>query len=120
MLDELFADLQSWARLLLDQDEMLGVSPLSSMPSVAGRKPATLWPGPATDQDVRHIIGEHLDRLEHHVTDAIGEQEDDGSRAALAEVQRGVRDHQRLLDGDGADRGPTASDNPPPSTTNDS
>jgi DNA-binding ferritin-like protein len=96
-LDELFSDLQNWARLLIEQDEALGVSPLSSMPSVAGRKPPTLWPGPATDQNVRDIVGQHLDRLEHHVAAALAEQDDDGSRAALAEVQRGLLAHQRSL-----------------------
>jgi hypothetical protein len=96
-LDDLFADLQRWARLLADQDEVLGVSPLSRMPSVAGRTPATLWPGPATDQEVRDIIGQHLDRLEHHVASALAVQDDDRSRAVLAAVQRELLDRRRSL-----------------------
>jgi DNA-binding ferritin-like protein len=96
-LDDLFRDLQNWARLLVEQDEVLGVSPLSSMPSVAGRTPPTLWRGPATDEDVRNVVGEHLDRLGHHVASALAEQDDDGSRTALSAVQRGLLDHQRSL-----------------------
>jgi len=96
-LDELLADLRSWAGLLADQDEVLGVSPLSRMPSVAGRTPATLWPGPATDQEVRDIVGQHLDRLADHVASALAEQDDDRSRAVLAAVQRGLLEQQRAL-----------------------
>jgi hypothetical protein len=96
-LDHLFADLRVWAGLLMDQDEALGVSPLSNMPSVAGRKPPNPWPGAATDEDVRRIVGDHLDRLEQHVTAALAEQADDGSRAALADVEHGVRAHRRTL-----------------------
>jgi DNA-binding ferritin-like protein len=97
-LDQLFEDLRAWATLLMEQDQALGVSPLSNMPSVAGRKPPNPWPGAATDEDVRRIIGEHLDRLEKHVAAALAEQADDGSRAALAGVEHGVRAHRRALD----------------------
>jgi hypothetical protein len=41
VLDQLFDDLRTWARLLADQEQALGVSPLASMPSAAG-----FWPGP--------------------------------------------------------------------------
>jgi len=96
-LDLLFADLGNWARLLVEQDEVLGVSPLSSMPSVAGRTPPTLWPGPATDENVRDMIGEHLDHLERHVVAALADQDDVDSRAVLAAMQRGLLDHRRSL-----------------------
>jgi hypothetical protein len=96
-LDQLFADLGTWARLLVERDEELGVSPLTSMPSVAGRQSPNLWPGDAPDEDVRRIVGEHLDRLEQHLAAALVEQDDEGSRAALADVERGLRAHQRAL-----------------------
>jgi DNA-binding ferritin-like protein len=96
-LDQLFRDLGTWAQLLVARDEALGVSPLASMTSVAGRKPTNLWPGAATDEDVRRIVGEHLDRLEQHVAAALAEEEDDGSRAALANVERGLLAHRRVL-----------------------
>jgi DNA-binding ferritin-like protein len=96
-LDRLFDDLRTWLGLLMDQDQALGVSPLGMMPSVAGRTPPNLWPGAAADEDVRRIVGEHLERLEHHVAAALAEQEDQGSRAVLADVQIGLSSHQRAL-----------------------
>src|SRR5690348_3173654 len=66
-LDQLFADLASWAQLVVDLDDELGVSPLASMPSVAGRKPPNLWPGQATDDAVRGLVDDHLERLAQHL-----------------------------------------------------
>jgi len=97
VLDQLSGDLRTWAQLLAEQDDALGVSPLASMPTVAGRKPPNLWQGPASDEDVRRVIGEHLDRLGQHVEAALAEQDDVGSRAALAAVQEGVRTDRRAL-----------------------
>src|SRR6266478_6437134 len=55
-LDQLFVDIRTWAQLVVEHDEALGVSPLATMPSVAGRKPPNLWPGEATDDAVRSLI----------------------------------------------------------------
>ena len=97
VLDQLFADLKTWAWLLADQDQALGVSPLASMPSAAGRTPPTPWHGAATDEEVRRIVGEHLDRLGQHLAAALAEQRDDKVRAALAEVEEGILAHRRAL-----------------------
>jgi DNA-binding ferritin-like protein len=97
-LDQLFDDLGAWARLLIEQDEALGVSPLDRMPSVAGRTPPNLWPGAPSDEEVRRLIDEHLDRLEQHVAAAVAAQDDERSRAALADVERGVLVHRKKLD----------------------
>jgi thioesterase domain-containing protein len=96
-LDQLFTDLRSWARLLADQDQALGVSPLASMPSAAGRTPPSPWHGAASGGEVRRIVGGHLDRLGGHLSAALAGQQDDGVRAALSEVERGVLAHSRAL-----------------------
>jgi DNA-binding ferritin-like protein len=97
ILDRLFEDLGTWARLLMDRDVALGVSPLGLMPSVAGRTPPNLWPQAATDGDVRRVIGEHLDRLERHVAAALAEQDDEGSRRVLEGVRQGLLAHEQAL-----------------------
>lgn len=97
VLDQVFGDLGRWARLLMDRDEALGVSALESMPTVAGRKPPNLWPGAATDDEVREIVGDHLDRLGRHVAAALAAQDDHESRVALATVDRELRVHRRAL-----------------------
>jgi DNA-binding ferritin-like protein len=96
-LDQLFADLRTWARLLADADQALGVSPLASMPSAAGRTPPHPWHGAASNEEVRRIVGEHLDRLGRHLSAALAEQQDDQVRAALTEVERGILAHRRAL-----------------------
>jgi hypothetical protein len=97
VLDRLFADLRTWAGLLADQDQALGVSPLAYMPSAAGRTPPTPWHGAASDEEVRRIVGGHLDRLGQHVAAALTEQHDDTVRTALAEVERGILAHKQAL-----------------------
>jgi DNA-binding ferritin-like protein len=96
-LDHLFDDLLAWSELLVEQDDALGLSPLASMPSVAGRKPPNLWPGPTTDGEVRRLIDEHLDRLGRHVTAALAAQGDGGPRVVLASIERGVLVHRAKL-----------------------
>ena len=97
VLDQLLDDLRTWARLLADQDQALGVSPLANMPTGAGRTPPHSWHGAASDEEVRGIVGEHLDRLEQHLADALAEQHDNQVRAALTEVERGLLVHRRAL-----------------------
>ena len=97
VLDQLFADLRTWAGLLADQDQALGVSPLASMPTAAGRTPPHPWHGAVSDEEVRRIVGEHLDRLGQHLAAALAEQQNDEVRAALAEVERGLLVHRRAL-----------------------
>ncbi len=97
VLDQIFDDLRAWARLLADQDEALGVSPLASVQTAAGRTPPHSWHGAASDEEVRRIVGEDLDRLGQHLAAALAEQQDDNVRAALAEVERGLLVHRRAL-----------------------
>ena len=97
VLDRLFGDLRAWAQLLADQDQALGVSPLASMPTGAGRTPPHSWHGAASDEEVRRVVGEDLDRLGQYLAAAIAEQHDDKVRAALAEVERGLLFHTRAL-----------------------
>ena len=97
VLDQLFDDLRTWARLLADQDEALGVSPLASMPSGASRTPLNPWHGAASNAEVRRIVGEHLDRLAHYLSAALADEQDDKIRAALTEVERGVLADARAL-----------------------
>jgi DNA-binding ferritin-like protein len=97
VLDQLLDDLRTWVRLLADQDQALGVSPLANMPTAAGRTPPHSWHGAASDADVRRVVGEDLDRLGQHLAEALAEQHDDKVRAALAEVERGLLISRRAL-----------------------
>ena len=97
LLDRLFAELGTWARLLADQDQALGLSPLASMTGASGRTPPSPWHGAASDEEVRRIVGEHLDRLGQHLGAALAEQQDEKVRAALTEVERGILAYRRAL-----------------------
>ena len=100
-LDQLLLDLRGWAQVLFEQDEALGLSPLASMPSVAGRTPPNLWPGEATDKEVCTLIDEHLGRLGEHIIAATATQDDGPIRETLSEVERGVTAHRMTLNNSG-------------------
>src|SRR5438128_12665826 len=70
VLDQIFGDLAPWEGLLVERDEALVVAPLELMPSVAGRGPPNVWAGRATDEEVRRVVGEYLEWLDPHVSDA--------------------------------------------------
>jgi hypothetical protein len=76
MLDRLFADLRGWAQLLAAADH---------------------WYGAASSEEVRRIVGEHLDRLAGHLAAALAEQQDDQVRGALTEVQQGILGYRGAL-----------------------
>jgi DNA-binding ferritin-like protein len=97
VLGDLFDDLKRWAGLLMEEDVALGGSPLTSMPSVAGRKPLKLWTGIATEEDVRQIVGEHLDQLGQDVRAVLGDLEDERVRTTLVGVEQGLLAHRQAL-----------------------
>jgi DNA-binding ferritin-like protein len=100
-LDRLSEDLRSWAARLMDQDKALGASPLSHITSVAGRTPPNLWPGDATDDEVRLTVVEHLERLAEHASVARAEQDvgqdAGGPGGVLAGIQQELSLHIRDL-----------------------
>jgi hypothetical protein len=98
-LDRLFDHLRTWAKLLMDEDEELGASPLGRVPSTAGRSPLNLFPGPTSDEEVRRVLLEHLDRLADHVAVAAAEQTDDGARSVLAGIAEDLAGHRQVLRG---------------------
>jgi hypothetical protein len=98
-LDQLLADLVAWAAGLMAEDDALGVSALTYMPSQAGRQPRNPWPGAPTDDQVRNVLDGLLGRLEEHLGAALAQQSTDDTRRALFEVAQGLQDHRRVLSG---------------------
>lgn len=92
-LDRLSGDIRSWADLLATADSALGVSALDYMPSTTARRPPRLWPGPVSDDEVRQVIGEQLDRLAEHVRAAMSRQDDDRTREVLHRVSEDLQPH---------------------------
>ena len=96
-LDQLFDDLRAWAPLLFEDDKALGGDPLASMPSVAGRKPPNRWPGAASDADVSRLVADDVDRLRQHVVAALEEQDAEGPRRTLTEIEHSLLEHWQRL-----------------------
>ena len=96
-LDRLFEDLREWAQALVAQDESLGVSPLSRVPSADGRLPANLWPGVPSEGEVRTALSGHLERLDERVGVALSHAPDESARTTLATIQAALISHLQAL-----------------------
>jgi hypothetical protein len=98
-LDRLIGDLVSWRTLLADEDIALGVSPLSFIPSAAGRTPPNPWAGTPTDDEVSLLVGDHLLRLEDHLHAVLTDPIVGSARRTFADMQRGVQAHRETMRG---------------------
>jgi hypothetical protein len=98
-LDKLFEDLRTWASLLMVEGEQLGSPALGSIPTMSGRTLRNLWPGSPTDEEVRRSVIEQMERLSVLLATAQGEQEDEGARVLLVNIQQELGRHVHTLSG---------------------
>ncbi len=96
-LDQLFSDARTWAELLVEADTARGVSALDYIPSVAGRQRPNPWHGPVSDDDVRQVVTEQLDRLAGHLRAALSEQDDDRVQQLLDRIKAELQSHLDAL-----------------------
>jgi hypothetical protein len=96
-LDALLNDARSWSRLIIEQDEEHGVSPVGLVPTAAGRGAIDLGPDGGTAEGVRAVLSGVLQRLADHIAEVLVAERDESVRAALAEVARGVATHRQAL-----------------------
>jgi DNA-binding ferritin-like protein len=96
-LDQLLSDARAWAESLMEADTARGVSPLSYMPSVAGRQRPDLGHGSLSDDDVRRILAEQLEGLASHVRAALSVPEDDHIRELLNRINAELQAHLAAL-----------------------
>ena len=73
------------------------MSALASVTTGQGRTPPNPWHGVASAEEIRQIVGGHLDRLAGYLAAALAEQEDDKVRATLTEVQQAIVAYTRAL-----------------------
>ena len=96
-LDQLFSDGKTWAEQLMEADTARGVSALDYMPSVAGRQRPNLWQGRVSDDDVRQVVTQQLQRLGEHLRAALAEQNDDRVRDLLDRIGTEIQSHLDAL-----------------------
>jgi DNA-binding ferritin-like protein len=96
-LDQLFSDARRWAELLMEADTAHGLSALDYMPSVAGRQRPDLLHGPVSDEEVRRVVTEQLDRLAGHLQTALAEQDDDRVQELLDRINAELQSHLEAL-----------------------
>ena len=92
-LDRLSGDARTWAELLVEADAARGVSALDYMPSAAGRARPHQWRGPVSDDEVRQVVTEQLDRLAGHLMAALSAQDDDRVKELLERINAELQSH---------------------------
>lgn len=96
-LDSLFDDGREWVRRLMQEDKDHGVPALGTVPTASTREKTYRDVEAASAEGIRHVLDEILGRLDEHVAGALAVQVDPHLRAALSEIEAGVRGHRKAL-----------------------